>query len=329
MKKKCFIIFQIFCFTIVFYYYYFVKNDSKGLRNLLIEAKSSYEEQQRKSDPIKIEGFEEILKHQKIDIEVKNVYLSSCKNRVKQNYKKSIWTFLSDTDGYFISAIKLIKSIRAHTSIYDYDSFILEIKEKPLDESLKQILRSNGWEICQVDRIAPRDEANTHPPFRDQFTKLILWNMTEYNAIYYFDSDSFVIKNIDSYLNIHKKFNSSIKIGASRDFHPIGWVSTFNMGVFVIKPNKQEFHKLIQLKSDPNFVFETIMSEQGFLNQAYKDQWYEIGFENNANLAVYTQKPDFWKKMANKINVIHFTMNKPWICDSVHKLICKYWQIID
>ena len=117
-----------------------------------------------------------------------------------------------------------------------------------------------GWKICQVDRIAPRDEAETHRTFRDQFTKLIIWNFTEYEAIYYFDSDTFVIRNIDSFLNIHKNFDSTTKIGVTRDIRENNWVSTFNMGVFVIKPNREELVRLIKLKEDPNFLFETIMS---------------------------------------------------------------------
>ena len=273
--------------------------------------------------------FEQNTNIENIEVEInqKDInYLSSCKNEVKRNNKKSIWTFLTDGDGYHKSAVKLIKSIKAHTSVHDYDTLVLEIKEKPLPESVKQSLRSNGWEICQVDRIAPRDEASTHGTFRDQFTKLILWNFTEYEAIYYFDSDVFVLRNIDSFLNIHKNFSSSIKIGVTRDIRENGWVSTFNMGVFAIKPNRQELKRLIKLKENKSVLFESIMAEQGFLNEIYKNQWYEIGFENNANLAVYSQKPEYWKERENKINVIHFTMSKPWHCSTFYKHICKYWE---
>ena len=257
------------------------------------------------------------------------IYLSSCKNKVIQKNKKSIWTFLTDGDGYHKSAVKLIKSIKNHTSVHDYDTIVLEIKEKPLKESVKELLSSNGWQICQVDRIAPRDESGTFGRFRDQFTKLILLNFTEYEAVYYFDSDTLVIGNIDLFLNTHKNLNNSIRIGVTRDIFASEWKSTFNMGVFVIKPNKDEFLRLIKLKLDPKFIFTTAQSEQGFLNVAYKDQWYEIGFENNANLAVYSQKPDYWKERENEINVIHYTMQKPWDCTDEYKAVCKLWQDFD
>ena len=83
---------------------------------------------------------------------------------------------------------------------------------------------------------------------------------------------------------------------------------------------------MLGLKNDTNFKFETTMSEQGFLNEAYKNQWYEIGFENNANLAVYSQKPDFWSVRSSNISVIHYTMEKPWSCRGVYKKVCALWE---
>ena len=71
------------------------------------------------------------------------------------------------------------------------------------------------------------------------------------------------------------------------------------------------------------------MSEQGFLNVAYKDLWYEIGFENNANLAVYSQKRDFWDAKIDFITVIHFTMEKPWACSDTYKEPCEFWRAIN
>ena len=95
------------------------------------------------------------------------------------------------------------------------------------------------------------------------------------------------------------------------------------MGVFVVKPDTAEFERVLRLKSDNNFTFETTMSEQGFLNVVYKDLWYEIGFENNAKLAVYSQKKDLWVARQNEINVIYYTMNKPWSC---FKAPCDLWR---
>ena len=157
----------------------------------------------------------------------------------------------------------------------------MELKEKKLNPELRHLLiNKSGWKICQVNKIPARDEQNTYPRFRDQFTKLILWNMTEYKSVVYFDSDTFVINNIVSLLEVYKRINNTYKIAVTQDIRGGNWVDTFNMGVFSIKPNRSEFTRLINLKNDPNFKFETTMSEQGFLNVVYKNQSVDLNGYN-------------------------------------------------
>jgi glycogenin glucosyltransferase len=68
------------------------------------------------------------------------------------------------------------------------------------------------------------------------------------------------------------------------------------------------------------------MSEQGFLNVFYKDQWFEIGFEYNANLAVYSQQRKYWDEREGNISVIHYTMSKPWEYGYTYKAVCDFWS---
>jgi glycogenin glucosyltransferase len=251
---------------------------------------------------------------------------NSCE-KLKPKHKLAVWTFLTDDVNYAHSAVKLIYSIRANTKSIYYDTNVMELYEKPLANTTRKILIEAGWTICQVRRIAPRDEAGTYPRFRDQFTKLVFWKLTQYMAHVYFDSDAFVVGNIDELLDSYRKLDDDKnRLGVTRDIRASVWQETFNMGVFVIKPNILEFNRLIALKTDPNFKFETTMSEQGFLNVVYKNKWYEIGFEYNANLAAYTQQPEYWKKRESNIRVIHYTMNKPWACDGSYQLVCDKWQ---
>ena len=109
------------------------------------------------------------------------------------------------------------------------------------------------------------------------------------------------------------------------DIYAGNWKLNFNMGVFVIKPNQTELFRLLELKNDPKFNFDVAQAEQGFLNVVYKNLWYEIGFENNANLAVYSQKRDYWNGKKNFINIIHYTMEKPWACSDAYKVPCDLW----
>ena len=264
----------------------------------------------------------------KIDINKHTDFIYICQNKVTYKGDVAIWTFLTDDfNNYAQGSIKLLKSIRLNVQNTDYDSIMLELIEKPFSVEQRKNILNAGWKICQVNRIVPRDDQGTYPRFRDQFTKLLLWNVTEYKANFYFDSDTFVIRNIDEFLRVYTKFDvAKHKLGCTKDIRASVWQDSFNMGVFVVRPNTTEFIRLLKAKSDPNVKFETTMSEQGFLNVVYKDLWYEIGFENNANLAVYSQKRDFWESRQNAINVIHYTMNKPWSCSDEYKEPCDKWR---
>jgi hypothetical protein len=154
-----------------------------------------------------------------------------------------------------------------------YDTNVIELNEKPLANETKKLMIKAGWTVCQVKRISPRDEGGTYPRFRDQFTKLVLWKIAQYKAHVYFDSDTFIVGNIDDLLASHRKLdNEKYRLGVTRDIRASVWQETFNMGVFVVKPSLDEFNRLMALKANRNFKFETAMSEQGFLNVVYKDK---------------------------------------------------------
>ena len=231
-------------------------------------------------------------------------YLKNCLNKVAQIHDYSLWTLLTDGSDYALSACKLLKSIRKHTR-FSFDAFVLELATKPINEALRKKLTKAGWRMCRVDRIPPRDESGTFPRFRDQFVKLILWRMTEYTSCVYLDSDCFAVNDISQMFQMHEKLNNGMyKLAVSRDIFAGQWKSTFNMGVFAIKPNESEYQRLLELKNSNDFKFQTDQAEQGFLNEVYRNQWFEIGFEYNANIAVYSQKRKEWDEKEKGIRLI-------------------------
>ncbi len=240
--------------------------------------------------------------------------------------KHSLWTFLTDESEYATSARKLLQSARSHTSL-DFDSVILEIASKQLRPSTREMLTRAGWQMCQVNRIPPRDELKTWPKFRDQFTKLQLWRMVDYKSIVYIDSDCLVVGNIDRLFELADQLNSTKTIGATRDIIEGEWQAYFNMGVFIIKPNADLFKKLIILKYDVSFQFNPHSAEQTFLNKALRGQFVEIGFKFNANLAVYSQIKNYWSQRQTNISIIHYTLEKPWWkCSKAYETLCQIWK---
>ena len=201
-------------------------------------------------------------------------FLSACINKLPAEHHKSVWTMLTDGAEYARSAVKLVRSIRLNSD-EKFDANILELVSKPLRSELKAELAGAGWRFCQVERIPPRDEERTFKNFKDQFTKLIVWKMVEYENVLYLDSDTICVDNIDFMFNVHLRLGLDSHrpsrhqklIAVSRDMRSGVWQKTFNMGVFAIRPSIDEFDRLMRLKNDASFKFETIMSEQGFLNK--------------------------------------------------------------
>jgi lipopolysaccharide biosynthesis glycosyltransferase len=233
------------------------------------------------------------------------------------------------TDGadYARSAIKLLNSLRVNSDL-PFDANILEVATKPLSDSARLKLRKAGWRLCTVDRIVPRDEIYVTGRYRDQYAKLAIWRMVEYSTALYLDSDCLVVSNIDLEFLISgfaAKLTDEFKIAAARDIAYGKFIDRFNMGVFAIRPNSTEFGRLISIKNDLNFLFDHKFSEQGFLNAVYKNQWFELDFKFNANLAAYSQRPEYWRSREKDISVIHYTMTKPWQCAPSYFEICKLW----
>lgn len=229
-----------------------------------------------------------------------------------------------DADNYVRGACALIHSIKKHSMLWAGLAFVtFELEYKPLLADQRKLLKRAGWSVQSMPHITARDGATPFGRFVDQFSKLNFWNMTEYDRVVYLDSDCYVTGSLNELLFMDI---SSKDLWVTRDIRGNEWVSGFNMGVFVINPSMEAFQRLIHAKDDKTIAYEVAMAEQGFLNVEYSKQWGDIGFQNNANLAAYTADRKQWDHYTSTgINVIHYTMQKPWACGEPFVGICQLW----
>jgi lipopolysaccharide biosynthesis glycosyltransferase len=233
--------------------------------------------------------------------------VSICLNEVARTSDIAIATMLTDhVEAYGLGALKLIASIQRRADTPAADFLLLELAEKPLPAEIRETLVYGGWRPCVVHRIPAREPVV--PRFADQFTKLVLWRLVEYARVVYLDSDCVVTGTLKPLL---QRNLSGKPIWAAMDLSRGQWGPGFNMGVFAIEPSAEEFARLMRLK-ESGVEYDTIMSEQGFLNVVYRCVWGDIGFVNNANLAAYLDDRRTWDRHAEEVNVIHYTMWKPF-----------------
>jgi len=240
----------------------------------------------------------------------------------KAENKVGVWTMLNDNMDYVKGAIKLGKGVREHTKT-PLDLVVMELESKPLSNEQWDLLRPIGFKKCSVKSIPPPQK--TRPDLREKFAVLHVWAMEVYETVIFLDADTFVQNSIDGLINMDLKGKA---VGVTKDIRERKWVETFNSGVMVLHPSLQEHQRLIQLLGS-GLQFDFIMSDQGFLNEVYRNNWHEIGFVNNANLALYAFQREFWDQhKLEDINIIHYTMRKPWNCPIGGRYgpICKIWN---
>jgi hypothetical protein len=221
---------------------------------------------------------------------------------------------------YINGTVVLGLSVKKHSKI-DVDLILMEIKHKPLPDAVWPLLTQVGWKRCVVNKIEP--PRRPHRNFADQFTKLHMWGLLPYKSVVYMDSDTFAVGPIDALLTMDL---DGKRIGASRDFRAMKWTKGFNLGVCKIQPNATEYSRLLELVRSDSVEYENTMSEQGWLNVVYKDEWKDIGFWNNANMAALSKM----NESQEGLNVIHLTSPKPWKCNDPHheqiQKYCKLWK---
>jgi len=250
-----------------------------------------------------------------------------CTNKdFQQKHKFSIWTMLNDNPSYVTSALKLGRALNKHTKDTPFDLVVMTLSHKPLSKESMELLEEVGFTNCVVEPIRPTHlEGKTRSDLQEKFGVLHVFAMTVYDTVLFLDADTFVQGPLDQLLNMDLEGK---QIGVTKDIRNRKWVDTFNSGVMLLHPSVKEYEHLLEKLMDESFTFEYVMSDQGFLNEVYKNDWHEIGFLNNANLALYRFKRDFWDQHKfEDIRIIHYTMQKPWKCNASgpYGPMCKVW----
>ncbi len=214
--------------------------------------------------------------------------------------------------GFLLGARVLGQSLKETGTRMD----MIALCTEAVSETTKGILRADGWIIKPI--------GNIHNPYEGQskrgnyfsgiFSKLYIWNMTDYERIIYVDSDALVLSNVDH------MFDCGTFCATYRHS------DLFNAGIIVVEPSSEIF-------SDMRDKIPLLPSyddgDQGFLNVYFDDLVYAPFFnwsnssrqrqnmrmpaELNADVGIYYIS-SCWN-IKGDIKIIHYTLGpiKPWI----------------
>ncbi len=142
-----------------------------------------------------------------------------------------------------------------------------------------------------------------HDPL-DNFSKLRLWELTEYQRVVFLDADAIVVRNID------KLFGYPQFSGAPNLYESLDDMHRLNSGVFVAEPSAATFAHMLQTLDAENAVWRR--TDQTFLETYFPD-WHGLPYIFNTLQYVYFNLPQLWSWPS--IHVVHYQYEKPWASD--------------
>ncbi|MFV0430581.1 MAG: glycosyltransferase [Alphaproteobacteria bacterium] len=159
-----------------------------------------------------------------------------------------------------------------------------------------------------------------HSPL-DNFLKLHLWELEQYQKVVFLDADCLVYQNIDNLFDFPEFSGSPNLYESLNDMHRL------NSGVFVAKPNQNTLKHMLEELDTPNAFWRR--TDQTFL-EYYFPNWHNLPYTYNCLQYVWFNLPELWRW--ESIKVIHFQYEKPWEKDhpkaqELKPLIDLWWEV--
>lgn len=227
------------------------------------------------------------------------------------NDPKTCFCTLVTSDAYVTGAQALILSvIKAHWPMQR--PFLVLYTPNVTKASLFVLKRIRHVVLMKVDAISgPEDPSRCVQAWQD-YTKLRVWSLTEYERVVYLDADMLVFGSLDE---LFTRDLGCAGFAAAPDVFP---PDRFNAGLLVVRPDIAVFHQMVENIHQLNSYDG---GDTGFLN-AFFPSWFNYPSSNrlpfiyNAQRTMYwftKAQPGYWRALGD-IKVIHYSSSpKPWL----------------
>src|SRR5262245_7917270 len=139
-----------------------------------------------------------------------------------------------------------------------------------------------------------------HTPL-DNFVKLRLWQLSEYDKCVFIDADALVLKNIDRLFE-YPEFSAAPNV-----YETLGDFHRLNSGVFAARPSAATFERMLTMLDRPDAFWKR--TDQTFLQTFFPD-WHGLPVFDNMLQYVWFNLPELWDWKS--ISVLHYQYEKPW-----------------
>lgn len=230
--------------------------------------------------------------------------------------KNAYVTLVTNVD-YVMGAVALVRSLQRTGTSAD----IVVMHTGGVDEASLHPLRELGAELVRAEFLPTsdafnqrhqRDRIHATAPFTkgskpvfhtplDNFVKLRLWQLIDYERVVFIDADAIVLRNIDRLFR-YPEFSAAPNVYEGlQDFHRL------NSGVFVAAPSQKTFADMLARLDAPGSFWPR--TDQTFL-QSYFPHWHGLPVFFNMLQYVWFTLPELWDWKS--ISVVHYQYEKPW-----------------
>ncbi|PKI39091.1 hypothetical protein CRG98_040515 [Punica granatum] len=218
-------------------------------------------------------------------------------------------------DEFLLGVRVLGKSIRDTGTTKD----MVVLVSDGVSDYANKLLQADGWIVEKISLLANPNQVRPKR-FWGVYTKLKIFNMTNYKKVVYLDADTIVVQSIEDLFKCGK-FCANLKHS-----------ERLNSGVMVVEPSDTVFKDMM---AKVNTLYSYTGGDQGFLNSYYPEFPNAHVFEPNLPPEVLNSRPvpemerlstlynadvglymlaNKWMVDEKELRVIHYTLGplKPW-----------------
>ena len=200
--------------------------------------------------------------------------------------------------------------------VKQYDVRLIETELLPTSHAFN--LRHSRKAQHAAAPFTKGEKPSFHTPL-DNFAKLRLWQLTEYESVVFIDADALMLRNCDKLFN-YPEFSATPNVYEGlADFHRL------NSGVFTARPSAATFEDMLAMLDVEDAFWPR--TDQTFLQHYFPD-WHGLPVFYNMLQYVWFNMPALWSWDA--VHIVHYQYEKPWqeAHPKAHKLaaLIELWQ---
>lgn len=155
---------------------------------------------------------------------------------------------------YLIALRVLLYGYKHDPETRDTDRDVVVLTTPQVTFEVEDLLRSEGAIISRHELITsipnPHDLSGTHR-WKDQFNKLLIWNMTQYERVLMTDSDMLMAKSMKG---IWDDASAQIGSGPAANYQGEESDNYLNAGFMLVAPNRTIFEELLLVRDFPSGI---------------------------------------------------------------------------